>query len=235
MNVLAIDTSNQVMGVAIGDEHRVLGEIITNMKKNHSVRLMPAVDMLLDEVQMQPSDLDRIAVACGPGSYTGVRIGVSVAKTMAWSLQIPLVGISSLEALAMNGWQFSGYICPLFDARRGRVYAGLYASQHHDMKQVWNERIMLLTDWLAQCQTLDQDILFIGQDVQRHQQTIAEMLGSQAVFAATAEHNPRPGELALLAMDRKPVAVIHDFVPEYLQMAEAEAKWQAKQRENMNE
>lgn len=117
MKVLAIDTSNYVMGVSLIEENTVVGEIITNLTKNHSVRLMPAVEQLLKECNVKPKELDKIVVAAGPGSYTGVRIGVTAAKTLAWSLQIPIVGVSSLEVVAANGVDFQGVICPLSETR----------------------------------------------------------------------------------------------------------------------
>src|SRR5699024_3708924 len=98
------DTSNQVMGVALLHDDVLVGEIVTNIKKNHSVRLMPAIDQLMRETGMTPDLLDKIAVAKGPGSFTGVRIGLATAKAMAWSLEIPIVGVSSLEVLAYQGF-----------------------------------------------------------------------------------------------------------------------------------
>lgn len=229
MKVLALDTSNQVMGVAVVDQDVVLGEIITNMKKNHSVRLMPAVESLLQEVYVDVKELDRIAVAYGPGSYTGVRIGVTVAKTLAWSLGIPIVGVSSLEVLAQNGRRFDGLVSPLFDARRGQVYTGLYARQGGHFENVKTDRMILLVDWLNGLKQQPKPILFLGQDLDKHSETIKETLGNQAVFAAAGEQNPRPGELALIASRRDPAQSVHTFVPEYLQLAEAESKWLASQ------
>lgn len=229
MKVLAIDTSNQVMGVAVTDGDVVLGEMITNMKRNHSVRLMPCVQTLLKEVQLTPGDLDRVAVAAGPGSYTGVRIGVTTAKTLAWSLDIPIVGISSLEILARNGQRFEGLVSPLFDARRGQVYTGLYGTRNGRFEKMKANRIQLLTDWLEELGRQEQPILFLGQDLNIHGQTIKDTLGDQAFFATAGEQNPRPGELALLAGQRDPAESVHSFVPEYLQLAEAESKWLASQ------
>src|SRR5699024_7924631 len=94
MRVLAIDTSNQTMSVAVKEGEFVVGELTTHIKRNHSERLMPAIENLMNEVGWTPSSLDRIAVAQGPGSYTGLRIGVTVAKTLAWTLQKELVGVS---------------------------------------------------------------------------------------------------------------------------------------------
>ncbi|HEX7065406.1 MAG TPA: tRNA (adenosine(37)-N6)-threonylcarbamoyltransferase complex dimerization subunit type 1 TsaB [Bacillales bacterium] len=229
MKILAIDTSNQVMGVAVSDGQVILGEMITNMKKNHSVRVMPAVQLLLREVRLKPKDLDRIAVAHGPGSYTGVRIGVTIAKTMAWSLGIPVVGISSLEVLAQNGRRFDGLVSPIFDARRGQVYTGLYGSDNDSFHNMKKDRIVLLTDWLEELKTTEEAILFLGQDLEKHEQPIMETLDSQASLAQTGEQNPRPGALALLAARRNPARSVHSFTPEYLQLAEAESKWLASQ------
>lgn len=227
MKVLAIDTSNQVMGVAVTNGGVVLGEIITNMKKNHSVRLMPAIETLLREVHLKPGDLDRIAVASGPGSYTGVRIGVTAAKTLSWALGIPLVGVSSLEVLAQNGRRFHGLVSPVFDARRGQVYTGLYGSPSRGFENVSADRIALLTDWLDVLQQYREKILFLGQDLKKHRETIKAKLGDQAHFAEAGEQNPRAGALALLGGRYTPVQSVHTFVPEYLQLAEAEAKWRA--------
>lgn len=229
MKVLAIDTSNQVMGVAVTDGDLILGEMITNMKKNHSVRLMPSIQLLLREVNLEPKDLDRVAVAAGPGSYTGVRIGVTVAKTLAWSLDIPIVGVSSLEVLAQNGHRFDGGVSPIFDARRGQVYTGLYGIKNGRFENVEKNRIQLLADWLGELNRRAQPILFLGQDLDKHDETIKELLGDRAFFAEAGEQNPRPGELALLASRREPAKSVHPFVPEYLQLAEAESKWLASQ------
>ena len=97
------------------------------MAINHSLRAMPAIEELFAKVGIAPTDIDAIAVSEGPGSYTGVRIGVTIAKTLAWTLGKPLIGVSSLKVLAANGLCIlNGLICPLVDARRGNVYAGAY-------------------------------------------------------------------------------------------------------------
>lgn len=148
MKWLAIDTSTLVMGVALVDENHVLGEVTTNMKKNHSVRLMPMVARLMEELELKVSDLDAVAVASGPGSYTGVRIGVTTAKTIAWSRNIPLIGVSSLAALAMNGVRFEGMVVPLFNARRDRVYTGGYRFVEGSLKTIYPDSVLPIDQWL---------------------------------------------------------------------------------------
>lgn len=225
MTILAIDTSNYALGVALFDEEKVLGEYITNMKKNHSVRIMPAIHTLMEDCERIPRDLKKIVVARGPGSYTGIRIGVTIAKTLAWSLNIPLVGISSLEILASGaGRYFNGYISPIFDARRGQVYTGLYHYENGQLVSVEEDKLVMLEDWVKQLKTASKPILFIGNDLAIHQSTIQAAMGPQAVYAAITEHNPRPSELAALGKS-KDGEDIHSFVPNYIRLAEAEAKW----------
>jgi tRNA threonylcarbamoyladenosine biosynthesis protein TsaB len=225
MTILAIDTSNYPLGVALIEDNQVLGEYITNLKKNHSVRIMPAIQTLMKDCERVPAQLTKIVVAKGPGSYTGVRIGVTIAKTMAWSLKIPLVGISSLEIIAAGaGRYFDGYISPLFDARRGQVYTGLYEYQSGELTAVKDDRLVMSADWAESLKELKKPILFVGNDLPLHQAVIKDTLNSHAVFAAITEHNPRPSELALLGVN-KLGEDIHSFVPNYIRLAEAEAKW----------
>ncbi|MDP4105673.1 MAG: tRNA (adenosine(37)-N6)-threonylcarbamoyltransferase complex dimerization subunit type 1 TsaB [Bacillota bacterium] len=225
MTVLAIDTSNQALGVALYDENKVIGEYITNLKKNHSIRIMPAIQMLMKDCERTPKDLTKIVVAKGPGSYTGVRIGVTIAKTLAWSLQLPLVGVSSLEILAAGaGRYFNGAVVPLFDARRGQVYSGLYRYHNNELVTVQNDALVMMTEWAEELKSVENKILFIGNDLIIHRPTIEEILGSQAIFSEVTENNPRPSELVLLGKD-KPGEDIHSFVPNYIRLAEAEAKW----------
>nr|WP_315364423.1 tRNA (adenosine(37)-N6)-threonylcarbamoyltransferase complex dimerization subunit type 1 TsaB [Cytobacillus firmus] len=225
MKVLAIDTSNYPLGVALLDGDQVIGEYITNVKKNHSVRVMPAIDTLIKDCGVKPAELDKIVVAKGPGSYTGVRIGVTIAKTLAWTLNKPLVGVSSLEVYAASaGRYFNGVISPLFDARRGQIYTGLYQYREGQLVSLIKDQLLLSKDWAAMLSEHQENVLFIGNDLPLHKDIFTELLKERAVFASPAEHNPRPAELALLGRDQEPEDV-HSFVPNYIRIAEAEANW----------
>lgn len=173
---------------------------------------MPAVEQLLKECGVKPKELTKIVVAAGPGSYTGVRIGVTAAKTLAWSLQIPIVGVSSLEAVAANGANFDGLICPLFDGRRGQIYTGLYTYEGEDLTSIEEDRIILIVDWLQMLKDKGKPVLFIGNDVKLHKETIIEHLGNQALFAPFTKNNPRPSELAFLGLQKKNRMYIHLFL-----------------------
>ncbi|KAA0543397.1 tRNA (adenosine(37)-N6)-threonylcarbamoyltransferase complex dimerization subunit type 1 TsaB [Bacillus sp. BGMRC 2118] len=227
--ILAIDTSTNVMGVAIIDNQQVIGEYITNIKKNHSIRLMPAIEQVMKECNITPNMLHKIVVSKGPGSYTGVRIGVSIAKTLAWSLNIPLVGVSSLEHMAWNGKGFNGLICPIMDARRQLLYTGLYETNGADLQVVIEDQNIHIDGWLSLLKERMRPVLFIGNDVPIHKDKIQDILGEQAVFAEFTDWNPRPSILGLIGANREADS-IHTFVPSYLRLAEAEANWLASQK-----
>ncbi|MGM0918065.1 tRNA (adenosine(37)-N6)-threonylcarbamoyltransferase complex dimerization subunit type 1 TsaB [Bacillus sp. DWP3-1] len=224
MTILAIDTSNHTLGIALVKDSTVIGESITYLKKNHSVRAMPTVEALMKECGVAPSELSKIVVAKGPGSYTGVRIGVTIAKTLAWTLSIPISAVSSLETLAANGQYFDGWISPLFDARRGQVYTGLYTFEEGKIKEIKPDQNILLTDWLHELKQTGKPVLFLGQDVHLHEESIRSILGETAVKVEGAFHNPRPSMLAFLGTDR-PAEDVHQLVPNYIRLAEAEVKW----------
>jgi tRNA threonylcarbamoyladenosine biosynthesis protein TsaB len=229
MKVLAIDTSNYVLGIALLDGNILIGEYTTNLKKNHSVRAMPAIEQLMKECDVEPKDLGKIVVANGPGSYTGVRIGVTIAKTLAWTLGIPIVGVSSLEVIAANGRYFNGYISPLFDGRRGQIYTGLYEFVDGRLQNVVQDGILQSSEWAGQMLTKDKSVLFIGNDLPLHREVIEGIMNERAVFASEPMYNPRPGELAYLGLTKEPTDV-HSFVPNYVRMAEAEANWLKQQK-----
>lgn len=233
MIALAIDTSTYSMGVAVVDGENVLAEVITNLKKNHSIRLMPAIDHIMKEVDVNPKDLDRIIVAQGPGSYTGVRIGVTTAKTLAWTLGIPLVGVSTLEVLAQNGKYSSKMVSPIIDARRGQVFTGLYGDDVGEFKNIVKDRICLFGDWVEQLKQMENDVLFLGYDTSLHRDKIEQVLGNKAQIGQISDNQFRPSELAILGQKKDPVDNVHQFSPNYLRLAEAEANWLASQQGDM--
>ncbi|MDO6451475.1 tRNA (adenosine(37)-N6)-threonylcarbamoyltransferase complex dimerization subunit type 1 TsaB [Oceanobacillus profundus] len=231
MNILAIDTSNQVLGVSILKGDQIIGEVMTNLTKNHSVRLMPAIEKLMKEVSMRPEELDKIIVAKGPGSYTGVRIGVSTAKTMAWALDIPVVGVSSLEVLSYQGRFFDGVICPFFDARRGLVFTGLYQWRNSHLEAVFEEKNLLMEDVLQTLKEQETNVLFLSPDIAIYKEAIEKGLGERAIIPEGPYHIPKAGHLGLAGLTKQPDTT-HALTPNYLRLAEAEANWLKAQKEN---
>lgn len=228
MKVLGIDTSNLVLSVAVVEGKQVLGEYTTNLKKNHSIRLMPAISMLLDELGVAPEELNGIAVAHGPGSYTGVRIGLTTAKSLAWALGTPIVGISSLEAIASNSTYFPGMVSPLVDARRGQVYTACFKNG----ERLADDRVRLIADWAVELKKANQSVLFLGDDSVLHKEVIMEVLGEMARFGPAEWNAPRAAFVARVGLEKLEKGLHVDldtFIPQYLQLAEAEAKWLASQ------
>lgn len=230
MKVLAIDTSNQALAVAIYENNQVIGQYLGTTNRNHSLVLMPAIDFLMKENKLSPKELGRIVVAEGPGSYTGLRIGVTTAKTLAWTLGIELVGVSSLAALAANSVDFKGYIVPLFNARRENVYTGVYQWQEGQLVSVLADRHVALVSWLVELQQLEGELRFVGTDVAIFSETLLE------VFPTSVSQEPVINEvnglsLAKLGMAMEPVESIEAFVPKYLKLVEAEENWLANHDE----
>lgn len=227
MNILAIDTSTNVLGVGIASNEKIIGEYITNIKRNHSTRVLPAIDFLLKDCGMDIKEINKIIVANGPGSYTGLRIGLTIGKTLAWTLNIPIVGVSSLKLMAASARYFDGYISPVMDARRGNIFTGLYEYKEGKLMQAVDDQHIPTEEWCKLLKTFDRPVLFLGNDVVIHEQVIVNQLAKQVQFAPITVNIPKPGELALLAKDLKEKNV-HSFAPNYLRLAEAEAKWREK-------
>lgn len=226
MKVLAIDTSNKAMAVGLADQGVVVGVKKLNIKRNHSIQLMPAIKDLLAQVGWKPKEIDRIAVANGPGSYTGVRIAVTTAKSLAWALNCDLVAYSSLKALILGKSHLPGQlICPLFDARRENVYTGLYkVSEDFTITQLKADTHVALTDWLVDLKELNQPILFIGEDVKHFKEAIQDTLASNFLYSLQLDHLPQVEAMALDAPNEVAVAV-HQLTPDYLKRTEAEENW----------
>lgn len=222
---LGIETSNSPLSIAIVEDGQIVEEIVQNEKLTHSVTVMPTIEELFQKANLKPTNLDAIAVSEGPGSYTGLRIGVTVAKTLAWTLKKPLVGVSSLQVVAANGQGFNGVICSLFDARRQNVYAAAYHGE--TLQPLIKDHHTSIEGLLEQLQVLNMPVLFVGLDAVNFKEVIAARLGDHAVFAATSLSLPRGSKLIELAQ-KQPLSQIdevHSFVPQYHRITEAEANW----------
>ncbi|MFB5089157.1 tRNA (adenosine(37)-N6)-threonylcarbamoyltransferase complex dimerization subunit type 1 TsaB [Psychrobacillus sp. PGGUH221] len=225
---LGIDTSHTPLGVAVVKDDQVLAEYKSSLKITHSIGTMPAIEELLKKADIKPNEIDAIAVANGPGSYTGVRIGVTIGKTLAWTLNIPIVSVSSLQVLAGNVPFFSGVVCSIMDARRGNVFAGIYMNE-----EVVKEAHMSLTELLQTLDEMGQPVLFVGMDVSIHWEQIKEVLGDKVQRVNAAFNLPSAAVLIELAKKQE-ASDVHTTVPEYLRVTEAEANWMKEQKKNGN-
>ena len=231
---LGIETANAPLSVAIVNGNKVLAEVVQNIKLTHSVGAMPAIEEVIKKAGLSPADIEAIAVSEGPGSYTGVRIGVTLAKTFAWSLKKPLVGVSSLKVLASNA-RISNYaICSLIDARRQNVYAAVYESD--SLNTVIDDYHDHIDGLLLKLKQLNRPILFIGSDVDIYFEKIQLVLGDLAIRAPYTMDLPRASELVALAqqMPLPAIEAVHAFVPQYRRIAEAEANWSKEQKKEQH-
>ncbi|MGM0899396.1 MAG: tRNA (adenosine(37)-N6)-threonylcarbamoyltransferase complex dimerization subunit type 1 TsaB [Bacillota bacterium] len=218
--ILGIDTSNSPLAIALVKGDTVLIEETQNLKINHSLTAMPAIEELMKKAQIAPDDLTQIVAAEGPGSYTGVRIGLTIAKTLAWSLKIPLLTVSSLKVLAANGQGFDGLICPVMDARRGTAFTALYDGQ--TLETIISDQHSDFKTFLEKAHKQGQPVLFTGVDLEIHRPLIEETLGALAHFSTFQNRLPRASNLITLAVDEE-VEEVHYTVPEYRRITEAEA------------
>lgn len=212
MKVLALDTSNQALAVALVENGQIQADMTLAIKKNHSISLMPTIDFLMQSVGWQPTDLERIVVAQGPGSYTGLRIGVATAKTLAYTLGIDLVGISSLQALVPR--EITGLVVPVIDARRNHVYAGFYENGQSVKSDTYLSFDSLLEEVRGyECVT------FVG-EVTAFMEQIAASL-PEAHYQVTL---PSAVQLALDG-EVTQISELMPFEPRYLKRVEAEENW----------
>ena len=224
MRILAVETSTLAGGAALLDGERVVGEYTLNIRATHSERLMAAVDHLLRLSGWQPEQLEGLAVAIGPGSFTGLRIGISAVKGLALALGIPVSAVPTLDALAATLPFAAHPVCPVLDAKKGEVYASLYHWSGDAMSRDW-EYLALAPD--ALCDRLRGPVIFVGDAVETLGGLFEARLGADARFAPAGRRLPSPGCVgalghALLLAGRTVDASA--LTPLYLRPSEAELK-----------
>jgi len=159
MKVLGIETSTGSGSVAVLEGDKVLGEFFLNLGPTHSEKLLPMLDWLLKEVGVEKNEIEGIAVSKGPGSFTALRVGISTAKGLAFSLGIPVVGVSSLEVLARNLLYTPLYIYSLIDAKKKEVYAALFRYSDTNLNRITDD-ILISPDDI--CEMISERTIFIG-------------------------------------------------------------------------
>jgi len=220
MRVLALETSTLAGGVALVDGERLVAEYLLDVSVTHSERLMAAVDRVLADARWAPRDLDGIAVSIGPGSFTGLRIGVSTAKGLAWALGVPVAAVPTLDAMAAAIPWAALPVCPVLAARRAEVYASLYRHDGDGLRREW-EYLALPTDELAA--RLTEPTLLIGDGA-------AGITSPHARLPAPPRRVPSPACVAVLGRER---LILGDSVgaaelaPLYLRPSQAELRHRA--------
>ena len=232
MKILALDTSGPVAGVAILKDGALAYEGAAVNKMTHSVSMMPMVEEALTRSGLEIGEIDLFAAVTGPGSFTGVRIGVSAVKGMAHGAGKPCIGVDALEALATGLYGASGIICPIQDARAGQVYGAAFRAGMPPVRLL-PDMAEKLSDFIAKVleSAEPQDkLIFLGDGVGTYRQAIVDLLGDRAVFAPAHCAYLRPAAVAALADARQADAVDYlTLMPVYLRAPQAERARAAKE------
>ncbi|MCC5912275.1 MAG: tRNA (adenosine(37)-N6)-threonylcarbamoyltransferase complex dimerization subunit type 1 TsaB [Clostridiaceae bacterium] len=233
MKILALDTSSTVATVAVMDGEKLVGEYILNHKRTHSQKLMPMVDEILKSCDLTPKEMDVFGVSLGPGSFTGLRIGIASIKAMAQSLNKPVVGVSALEAMAFNLIYCKEMICPIIDAQRDMVYAGVYQWQQENLENTMEDQVLPIEDLLKFLKDKEEKIVFVGDAVEKFKELIVEKIGNLAVFPPSAIAMPRASSIGEITRVRAVKGEIQDFsevLPIYMRKSQAEKQWEEKMK-----
>lgn len=199
MKLLAIDTSGPVCGVAVMADGAIVYEASAINRMTHSVNLLPMIDAACQSAGLTIADLDRIAVVAGPGSFTGVRIGVSTVKGLAHAHHTPCVAVDALEAMAAGVGAFPGVICPIQDARAGQVYGAAFAAGEKRPTRLMADAPLKLEEYVDAIRSLGECFLFLGDGMPVHRARLTALLGEAAVFAQPQQAFLRPASVAYLA------------------------------------
>ena len=235
MRILGLDSSGLVAGVAIIEDDRLLAEYTTDYKKTHSQTLLPMLDELRKMIDLDLNTVDAIAIAAGPGSYTGLRIGSATAKGLGFALQKPLVEVPTLEGLAWNLWGTDCLVCPIMDARRNQVYTGVYSyvavGEGFQLKTLAEGAAMDVEELIAKLNTMGRKVIFLGDGVPVYGQVLREKLKVEYGFAPAGCNRQRAANVAALgavyyAQGKTVTAAEH--APEYLRKSQAEREQEEK-------
>lgn len=232
MKILAVDSSGLVASVAVVMDDNLLGEFTMNYKKTHSQTLLPMLDELADMIELDLNTLDAIAVAGGPGSFTGLRIGSATVKGLALALDKPVIQIPTVDALAYNLCGHRDLVCPLMDARRNQTYTGLYQFDGNQMQVIKKQCAVEISAIVAEINNIGKPVVFLGDGVAVFRDYIAEHCKIGYTFAPAHLNKQRAGAVAALAEEYYKQGKIMDAAehkPEYLRLSQAERERMEKE------
>lgn len=230
MLILAIDTATKIGSVALyEDKTGIIGEINLYVKVNHSNVIMKAVDSLFDLSGYTIKDVDKIAVTTGPGSFTGIRIGVAIAKGLAYSLKKPIIGINELDVLAETGEEREGLIVPLIDARKERIYYSQYKYENRKLVRKEEYKDGELRDILEKLK--GEKVVFIGDGAIVNQELIKEIMGEDNIVFSKVNSIPRAAMAAQMALHHEDDN-IYTLEPFYLNKSQAEREKELREKKN---
>lgn len=232
MKILALDSSGLVASVAVAEDDILLAEYTVNYKKTHSQTLLPMLHEVAEMTELDLKTVDAIAVAGGPGSFTGLRIGSATAKGLGLALDRPLISVPTVDALAWNLCGSSQLICPMMDARRNQVYTGIYRFEGSEFITIQQQYPTAVEEIAARLNELGEPVILLGDGIPVYRSMLEMLLSVPHQYAPAHQNRQRAGAVAALAMvyaraGKTETAVQHR--PEYLRLSQAERERAAKQ------
>lgn len=235
MKILGLDSSGLVASVAIVEDEVLLAEYTTDYKKTHSQTLLPMLDELRNMIELDMESLDAIAIAAGPGSFTGLRIGAATAKGLGLALKKPLVEVPTLEGLAYNLWGTTHLVCPLMDARRNQVYTGIYEfvsdGSGMQLRAVEKQCAIDIAEIIEKLNALGREVNFLGDGVPVYRKVIEEQIKVPFSFAPAGNNRQRAASVAALGavyFAQGKIVSAAEHQPEYLRKSQAEREQDEK-------
>jgi len=230
MKIVALDSSGLVASVAILEDNLLIAEYTINYKKTHSQTLLPMLDEITKQIDLDFETIDRIAVAKGPGSFTGLRIGSATAKGLGLALQLKIVGIPTLHALAYNLYGSSQVICPIMDARREQVYTGIFTfegkeengERSFELQVLKDQSAMPIQEIVEELNQRKREVIFLGDGVPVYREILKEIMKVPYSFAPAGFNRQRAATIGILATKGYPVEDASFHKPEYLRLSQAE-------------
>lgn len=225
MKILALDSSGMVASVAVVEDERLLAEYTVNYKKTHSQTLLPMLNEIGEMIELDLNTVDAIAVAGGPGSFTGLRIGSATAKGLGLALDKPLVHIPTLEGMVYNLYGTDRVICPMMDARRNQVYTGIYEFQGDKLHVIEDQMAVPAGEIAEKLNALGREVILLGDGSLAYREQLAQLLTVPYTLAPAHLHQQKASSLAVCAMEyvkqgKTETAAEHQ--PDYLRVSQAE-------------
>ena len=230
MLVLSVDSSYSTATCALIKDDKILAEINLNDKKQHSVILMRLIDSILKEYEIDINDIDAFIISRGPGSFTGLRIGMATLKGLAFASKKPLISVSTLDTLAYNSISFQGIICPIMDALRDNIYTCLYKNENNNLTPLIKEQCLNINELVTILKEQTLPIIFVGDGVAKHKEFLQENIPN-SFFAPNHSNFPKAssvGELGIKKINDGVIENIDSINPIYLRKSQAEREYEKR-------
>lgn len=234
MKILALDSSGLVASAAIVEEAITVAEYTINYKKTHSQTLLPMLDEIKRMTELDLTTIDAIAIASGPGSFTGLRIGSATAKGLGLALNIPIISVPTVDSLAYNLYGCEKLICPLMDARRNQVYTGLYTFEGGELITVEQQCAVDVSEIVSRINEIGKEVIFLGDGVSVYKDKIKELTQVRFYLAPACCNRQRAACVASLGEKLYQLGKVQnaaEHAPNYLRLSQAEREREQKSKE----